>query len=304
VHYPGRTFHWEQARLRLPVSQVRSLRELGKTRFADENLKFSPAGRGLVTGIEAVITSSDAAPRGVWQFDFQLTLAGSRELSVLPLGGDTQMQMRANWPDPAFQGAFLPATHRISAHGFEARWQVLELNRAFGPSWLETEVDAATLINSAFGVGLYQVVDVYQRGERAVKYALLFIALTFLSFFAWEQLAKVRLHPLQYLLVGLALSLFYLLLLALSEHVSFGVAYWSAAAALIALIGVYLAGALHRRQRGLAAATAMGGVYAVLYLLVISESYSLLMGALALFAVLAVVMVATRHVDWYASQAR
>jgi inner membrane protein len=163
-------------------------------------------------------------------------------------------------------------------------------------------VDSNELLASAFGVGLYQAVDVYQRSERAMKYALLFIALTFMTFFAWEHMAKTRLHPLQYLLVGLALSIFYLLLIALSEHIAFAAAYWSAAAALIVLVGLYLAGAMRNRLHGGVAAALITSVYGVLYALVLSESYSLLIGAIVLFAALGTVMLVTRHVDWYGGE--
>src|SRR5262249_16687701 len=148
------------------------------------------------------------------------------------------------WPHPSFHGAFLPAERTITPQGFDARWQVLELNRSYSQAWSELEVNEASLAESSFGVGLYQTVDVYHPVERAVKYALLFIALTFLTFFAWEQITRNPLHPLQYLLIGLALSIFYLLLIALSEHVSFIAAYVTAAVALAVLIGVYVAGAL------------------------------------------------------------
>ena len=155
------------------------------------------------------------------------------------------------------------------------------------------------LMESAIGVGLYQAVDVYQRAERAIKYALLFIALTFLTFFAWEQLSGLRLHPLQYLLVGLALSMFYVLLIALSEHVRFVLAYRSRPLHLCYLMGAYISGALRSSRRGLTVASAMSVVYGLLYALILSEDYALLMGAITLFAALAAVMLATRKIDWY-----
>jgi inner membrane protein len=301
ARYAGLTYRWEQARLRVPLSQVRSLRELGNARFGTMHLAFAPVGHGAYAGMDAAIQLGEALPRSPLSFDIELKMAGSRELSVLPLGGTTTVQLRSDWPDPSFQGAFFPATRSITSHGFDATWQVLQLNRSFSQSWMESEGDPEALAASAFGVGLYQAVDIYQRSERAMKYALLFIALTFLTFFAWEHLTRVRLHPLQYLLVGLALSIFYLLLIALSEQISFAAAYWSAAIALVTLIGTYLAGALRKRQRGVVAAIAMIGVYAVLYALVLSENYALLMGSIVLFAALAVVMFVTRNVDWYAS---
>jgi inner membrane protein len=217
----------------------------------------------------------------------------------LPFGSETQVQVASNWPHPSFSGAFLPATRNITAQGFDAQWQVLELNRPYPQAWLGTQISDAALNASAFGVGLYQAVDIYQRGERATKYALLFIALTFLTFFAWEQLTGTRLHPLQYLLVGLALSMFYLLLIALSEHVSFANAYLIAAASLVLLIGAYIAGALASRSRGIIVAGAMSFIYGLLYVLVLSEDYALLLGAITLFATLATVMLVTRKLDWY-----
>ncbi len=290
---------WEQARLLLPMSQVRSLREVRTARFSEDSLTFGPASGRVLGGIETAVDLRAFAQGGTTSFQFETTFAGSREISVLPLGSETRVQLSSNWPHPSFQGAFLPSSHDIAAEGFKAQWQVLELNRPYPQRWVEGEVGESALNSSAFGVALYQPSDVYQRGERAIKYALLFIALTFLTFFAWEQLSGTRLHPLQYLLVGLALSTFYLLLIALSEHLAFALSYALGAVALTLLIGTYIAGAVASRTRGSVAATAMGIVYGLLYVLVISEDYALLLGAITLFAALAAVMLVTRRVDWY-----
>ncbi len=299
---PGVTYRWEQSRLRLPLSQVRSLREVQRARLGDDDIKLGPAGAGLYRGLEAVPDPAVFTQAGTVDFTFDIVLAGSRAFSILPVGGTTTVKVQSGWPHPSFQGAFLPVARSIADNGFEARWQVLELNRSYGQAWLDGAVNEQMLLESAFGVGLYQAVDVYQRGERAIKYALLFIALTFLTFFAWEQLSRIRIHPLQYLLVGLALSVFYLLLVALSEHLSFALAYVVAAAALVLLIGIYIAGALRSRLRGLVAGTAMTVVYGLLYVLVLSEDYALLLGAGILFLALAAVMLVTRRIDWYRAQ--
>jgi inner membrane protein len=296
---PGVTYLWHESRLRLPLSQVRSLREVGEAKFAGRSLKLGPAGLGVYRGIEAPLDLTELVKGASAAFEFRTITAGSRDLSILPLGSTTTVQLHSNWPHPSFHGASLPIDHKITADGFDARWQVLELNRPYRQAWSQGEVEEASLLESAFGVGLYQAVDVYQRGERAVKYALLFIALTFLTFFAWEQLTRIRLHPLQYLLIGLALSIFYLLLIALSEHISFAIAYVLAAVALVALIGFYVAGALRSSMRGGIAAAAMSGVYGLLYVLVLSEDYALLLGAIVLFVALAAVMLVTRRIDWY-----
>lgn len=298
--YPDRTILWGQTTLRLPVSPLGSLRELGGARFGDHELVLMPITSSRLGGLEVSIPLDRSTTDTARDFEFTVRIAGSREISVLPFGGTTRVEMHSDWPHPSFRGAFLPAERVVTDEGFAASWQVLELNRPYGAVISSEEIDAGTVLDSAFGTGFYQAIDVYQRGERAIKYALLFIALTFMTIFAWEQVANLRLHPLHYLLVGLALSIFYLLLIALSEHLPFVYAYCVGAAALVALIGIYLAGALRRRQRGIVAATALAVVYGLLYALVISESYALLMGAIVLFTALATVMVTTRHVDWYA----
>ena len=295
----GVTYLWKEARLRLPLSQSRSLRKVAAARFGTTSLKLGPAGPGLYRGVESFVDLSEYAEAVAAPFAFNTVVAGSRDFSVLPVGSTTTVQIRSDWPHPSFQGAFLPAKRTIDASGFDAHWQVLELNRSYPSLWSDGEVNEEAMLESVIGVGLYQAVDVYQRGERAVKYALLFIALTFLTFFAWEQISRARMHPLQYLLVGLALSTFYLLLIALSEHLRFLLAYLIAATSLVSLIAIYIAGALSSAKRGAVAGSAMTIVYGLLYALVLSEDYALLLGAIILFVALAAVMLATRRIDWY-----
>ena len=300
--YPSGIFHWDNARICLPLSDVRSIRELTLPTIAGRSLIFGPALTngypGVEPGIEAKIDLSQFAKDATLPFSMESLLAGSQSMSLLPTAATTQVTLRAGWPDPQFDGAFLPAHYSIDAHGFNADWHVLALNRAFSQSWVDTEVDIAKLNAAAFGVGLFQSVDVYQRSERAVKYALLFIALTFLSFFAWEVLGQLRVHAVQYVFIGLALSTFYLLLIALTEHLPFWLSYWLGAAALVALLGIYIAGVMDSAKRGMIIAFVMTLVYGLLYMLVLSESYSLLIGAIALFGVLATVMLATRKFRW------
>ncbi len=300
---------WQSAQLRLPLSEVRSLRELTGARFADQPLAFEPQRGGGFNGIEAAIDLSGllaqagvATPSSLASselpFALDLVLAGSGSFALLPTAATTRLHLAGDWPDPQFQGAFLPAQYHLDEHGFDAQWQVLALNRSFSQGWMDDEVDGTRLKSAAFGVGLYQSVDVYQRSERAVKYALLFIALTFLSFFGWEKLSGFRVHAMQYLFIGLALSTFYLLLLALSEHLAFGISFWLAAAALVGLLGVYVAGFTESARRGAVVAALMSGVYALLYGLLLSEDYALLIGAIALFAMLAALMLSTRRLKW------
>jgi inner membrane protein len=302
ANYKGE-YLWSQARLRLPLSDVRTVRELSVARIGASALKFAPAERGAYTAIEATIDLPQLQSSDKIDFAIDIKLAGSQALSLLPLAAVTDVKLQSTWPHPQFNGAFLPAERSISDQGFTASWQVLELNRNFSQSWTDGHVDDSQILASGFGVELFQSVDVYQRSERAVKYALMFIALTFLSFYAWELLSGTAIHPMQYLFIGLALSTFYLLLIALSEHLAFVVAYWLGAGALVALLGIYITGAFSSIEQGSIVALLMALVYGLLYMLVLSESYSLLMGAIALFTVLAVVMLATRRVKWYAPEA-
>ena len=175
----------------------------------------------------------------------------------------------------------------------------LDIRGTLAPEMRQYGMYAQNLSAAAFGVALYQPAGVYQRNERAGKYGVLFIALTFVAFFLFEVLKKLRVHPVQYLLVGLALTTFYVVLLALSEQIGFGFAYLIAAVAVVAIVAGYAGAVLRARRAGLILGAALALVYALLYGLIVSEQYSLLMGALALLAVVAALMYLTRKVDWY-----
>jgi inner membrane protein len=290
----------EQASLSLPLTGLRSLREV--TRFDVGGMARRARRRrrrpAAALRVPLDVTALDRAGR--LPFRIELTLDGSEALRFLPLGARTRVTLKSNWPHPSFDGAFLPlAPANPSANGFSAEWSVLELNRALPQTWRANEVDPDSLRAMAFGFRVLQPTDIYARSYRAVRYGVLFVAITFLCFFTWEALSRrARLHPMHYLLVGLALATFYLLLLALSEHLGFAVAYAAAAFALVALIGVYVSGASGSARGGLAIGAALAAAYAALYTILLSVDYALLLGALLVFAVLAVLMLATRRLDW------
>jgi len=232
-----------------------------------------------------------------------LTLAGTERFAALPLARQTETHIAGAWADPGFDGAFLPASRRVDASGFEAAWQVLDLNRRLAQHWRDSDNVVGALAESAFGITLTQPAGAYQQNVRAGKYGVLFIALTFVAFFLFEVLRKLRVHPVQYLLVGLALTTFYVVLLALSEQVGFTWAYLAAAASVVLLVGGYAAAVLRASRAGALLGAVLALVYALLYGLVVSEQYSLLMGAVALLAVVAALMYLTRRVDWYVATA-
>lgn len=290
--------HFEQARLLLPVQDPRGLRDL--TSVTQEVLNFEPSGGFPIPVLAAPLNIPAAGPHA---FDVSFDLAGTQSLEFLPLARDVRVQARGNWRDPGFTDGFLPTERRIDAHGFTASWQVLDLNRTYGDRWFQGSTSKETLLASGFGIELVQPVDIYQRSTRAVKYGGLFIALSFLTLFLVENLQHRPVHPIQYGLMGLALSVFYLLLLALAEHIGFLLAYLLATAALCILMSVYLAGGFRSARAGLVSGGIFAATYALLYLLVSSENYALLVGSVALFALLATTMFLTRKFDWYAQMA-
>jgi inner membrane protein len=292
--------HLEQARVLLPIRDLRGLRDLNSETQGFKN--FEPSSGFPIPVLAAPLDVSVDPAAGPHGFDLSFNLAGTQSLEFLPLARVVHLQMHGNWPDPGFTDGFLPTDRQIDAGGFKANWQVLNLNRTYGDRWFEGSTSAETLLASGFGVELVQPVDIYQRCTRAVKYGGLFIALSFLTLFLVENLRRRPVHPIQYGLMGLALSVFYLLLLALAEHTGFLFAYVLATAALCILMCVYLAGALRSAVAGLVSGGIFAATYALLYLLVTSESYALLAGALSLFALLATTMYVTRQIDWYAQE--
>ena len=293
--------HLDQARLLLPIQDPRGLRALVSETPEFQN--FEPSSGFPIPVLAAPLNIAADAAGAPRAFDLSFDLAGTQALQFLPLARVVHVQAQGNWPDPGFTAGFLPTDRRIDGHGFAANWQVLNLNRTYGDRWFQGSISSETLLASGFGIELVQPVDIYQRSTRAVKYGGLFIALSFLTLFLVETLQRQPVHPIQYGLMGLALSVFYLLLLALAEHIGFLLAYVLATGALCILMSVYLAGALRSPLAGVASGGIFAATYALLYLLVTSESYALLAGSIALFALLATVMFLTRAIDWYAREA-
>jgi inner membrane protein len=225
-----------------------------------------------------------------------LDLVGSQRLALVPAAGSTSLALQSSWQHPSFGGRFLPAERQVGVSGFSARWQVSELANnaaadvAAGKGALEVDTLAVELIDP---------VNPYVMSDRAIKYGLIFIALTFVTVGLTELLTGRRVHPVQYLLVGLALSLFFLLLLSLSEHLPFLVAYLIAAGGAAAVLTQYAAAMLGGWLRGLAFGGGIALLYGALYVLLSREQTALVIGAVLLFAVLAAVMTLTRKLDWY-----
>lgn len=231
-----------------------------------------------------------------YRFDFDLNLNGSSGMLFAPVGKQTVVALSSEWANPSFTGNFLPVNREVSSSGFKSDWEVLHLNRNFSQQWTGPNQEVS---NAAFGVDLLLPVDEYQKTMRTAKYAIMFIALTFLTFFMMELLGKKVIHPIQYLLIGFALLIFYTLLLSISEYLVFELAYLIAAAAIIALITIYSYRVLSDLRKAGIIFGVLTLLYGYLYILLQLQDYALLMGSIGLFTVLSLVMFLTRDIDWF-----
>ena len=304
-----RPFSIGKAWLALGLSDVRGLRATPTILWDTQPQLITNGTRidALADGMHTELITLDVNSARTHEVAIEIDFAGTRALAVAPLGKTTLMNMRATWPHPNFGGRFLPQFRQIDDQGFTARWEIshlaskndalIEKNFIFNDADPNRKREASAL--ETFEVSFVEPVNIYLQAERAVKYGILFVVLTFAAFFLFEILKDLRIHPLQYGLVGAALALFFLLLVSLSEHMLFLHAYLIASAACVLLIGYYLAHVLGTWRRGLAFATKLSLLYTVLYGLLLSEDNALMLGSLLLFAALTTFMMLTRKIDWY-----
>lgn len=231
-------------------------------------------------------------------FSLDLSLKGSEGLRLVPVGKTTTAALASAWPAPSFSGSFLPAERAVAEDGFTADWKVLEFNRNFPSVWIGAANAAPE--GASFGVDLILPVDHYQKNMRLAKYAVMLIVLTFLAYFFMETFAKKRVHPFHYLLAGFALVLFFVLLLAISEHMPFGWAYLVAAGATIGMITLYSRAIFASSRVAFLEAGILIIAYGFMYTIIQLEDYALLVGSIGLFIALAIVMFISRKIDWYA----
>jgi inner membrane protein len=297
---------WDAPYLSVLIRDLRGVIKQPRLRWGEEVLGFESGARlnEAGAGMHAPLPEWTSAEEVELSFGFDFLLRGMESLAFAPVGRDTQVKVASAWPHPSFVGRFLPSAHQVSEQGFEAEW----LASSFSSGMADLAKQCADghcgqLLHNTFGLSLIQPVDIYQQAERSLKYGILFLVLTFFAFFLYEILKRLALHPVQYLLVGLAQSIFFLLLVSLSEHVAFALAYSLAAAACSMLLGFYAGGILASRRSGTTFGAAIAALYLVLYLILQSEDNALLMGSLLLFGILAAAMLATRNVDWYGVKA-
>ncbi|MCD6013330.1 MAG: Inner rane CreD family protein [Flavipsychrobacter sp.] len=299
LQIPQESIMWQDARIALNVTDVRGIEDQvqmewnGAKQLLDAGV---PNNQLLKEGLSASVA---VLPQTTPSFTINISLKGSENLYFIPVGKITEMDMAADWGSPAFDGAYLPATSDITQKTFNAHWKILPLSRTYPQYWKDNGQD---LDKAAFGVKLIQPVDGYSKTDRSVKYALLFIALTFTFFFFLEILQKRMVHPLQYILVGMALTIFYTLLLSISEYTGFNIAYVIASVATVSLISLYVWSMFKNGKTAFSFAFSLSALYGFIYILIRSEDYALLFGSIGLFVIIAIMMYYSRKIDWYGAR--
>ncbi|WP_425410723.1 cell envelope integrity protein CreD [Hyphococcus sp.] len=306
--------HWDRAIIAVKFSSDSALKGIRDTPQLEINgqpadigfepgVKLSANRREMndtsfsIPGISAALPSG-IAPEG-FTFRLSLSLSGGGGLHFAPVGEETRVAMRADWADPSFTGAYLPDEREITDAGFTAVWRVPYLARNL-PGGFAVENGLSMLDGGkSFGVDFIDAASLYQSVNRALKYALMFLGVVFLTFFIFEVMTGARAHAAQYLLLGLAQVIFYLLALSMSEHFGFDAAFFLSGAATILLSSAYAATVFHSKIQGLIALAAFSGAYGLIYLLMKSEDYALLIGSVTAFGAVALTMYATRHLNWY-----
>ncbi len=289
---------WNEARLLMGLGDARGLEDEVSLQWNDRELKLEaglPQNDVLTGGLNALVPCN--AGEAI-QFQIRLQVKGSEYFYLTPVGKTTTVSLQSTWKDPAFDGKYIPIgdTAEKSKDGFKANWKIVQASRDYPQSWTNSNQKIA---ESAFGVRLLQPTNSYAKTERSVKYALLFIGLTFTVFFFIELLQKKQVHPLQYFLVGIALTVFYTLLLSISEYAGFNKAYAIATAATVSLIGMYVWSIFKKGKIAVGFTFALGALYAYIFFLIQLQDYALLFGSIGLFLVVALAMYSSRKVDWY-----
>jgi inner membrane protein len=297
--------YWHEAFITISVTDMRGIRDNPEISWNSDTLAPEPGSKishliqsGISTNVP-VLPANDT--NVTYSFSTTLNLNGSEDLNFVPLGKKTTVSLQSKWPNPSFTGSFLPEKREITEKGFKAYWKVLDFNRGFPQKWHDSSY---SLCNYLFGVNLLLPVNEYQKISRTAKYAVLFISLTFLTFFLIEILNRKKLHPIQYLLIGFALCLFYTLLLSITEHFNFNIAYLVASIGIVLMISLYTKSVLKNTKLALFIGLLVSILYSFLFVILQQQDFALLIGSTGLFAILGIVMFVTRKIDWYSIGAK
>ena len=294
---------WDDAQLQLSISDLRGITKGLELKWKNKDYTFSPGKNSSSIGHSGVsIPLKDLVSEDLnGEFTINVQLKGSQSLMFTPLGENTTVHLESSWNDPGFTGNYLPADRNVDEKGFQADWNVLHFNRNYPQHWASSNVfeNQNDIENSKFGVEMVSLADHYQKNMRSAKYAILIIIITFVVFFMFEVLSEQRIHPFQYIMVGSAISIFYLLLLSISEHLGFNMAYSIATLAVILLVFFYTRSFMPKLKNQLLTSLGLVVCYLFIFILLQLESFALLAGSIGLFVLLAALMYATRKINWY-----
>lgn len=299
---PGEVIEIGQPYLSIVVNDMRGIVTSPTLSWAAEKVDFVP-GSGVPferNGIHAPLPNIELVSPKRYRFSADLAIRGMSAFHIVPVGKSSSVSIVSSWPHPKFEGLYLPMRREITDAGFTANWQTSSFSTNIAEQAKSCAAgNCAAFVSNKLSVTLIDPVDIYLQAQRASKYGILFIGLTFAAFFLFEVIKQLAVHPIQYGLVGMALSIFYLLLVSFAEHIAFLWSYCIATAACSGLLGFYISYVLKSYKRGLAFAFAIANLYAILYVIIQAEDYAFSMGAGLTFVALAAVMYVTRNIDWY-----
>jgi inner membrane protein len=292
---------WEKANLSVGLTDMRGIEDKIDIKFNETIYSTNPGLKTTDIASAGVSTRIDLSPDSKAKtFSFDLNLKGSDQIFFIPAGESNIVNIKSKWPSPGFDGAFLPDNPDINKDGFSAAWKILHLNRNYPQFW---EGDRYDVSSSSFGVKLILTADIYQKSMRLAKYSIMFLLFTFASFFFSEIINKQKIHPIQYILIGIAIMIFYTLVLSLSEHMGFNLAYILSALSVTLIISGYAKAIVASKQFALMILGILAVLYGYLFIVLQLEEYSLLMGSIGLLVIVATVMFMTRRINWYKVEA-
>ena len=294
---PAENVYWNRAKILIRTTNLKSLKDEVKMKIGNQNLAFESVASSTNDSIESLETNyfDYQSLQNEAKFNFTISFNGSKQVKMVPIGKTTDAKMTSNWNSPNFNGNFSPISRDITDKGFEANWKILHFNRPFAQSYFEVLPE---LGKYAFAVDFITPVDEYQQSERASKYGFLVIGLTFLIFFLIQSISKINIHIFQYSMIGIALIMFYTLLISITEHSSFSFAYLVAGASVIIMISLYSISILKDKKFPMFIGASLSVLYTFIYVIIQLEDYALLVGSIGLFLILAAVMYFSRKIEW------
>jgi inner membrane protein len=297
--------NWNRAEVVLQISDARAIKNQATLQWNQKPIPFTASTGKFLEGQGIHASLKGIAQADTYAFSIPLEINGSDKIGLTPLGRVSKMKLTADWPDPWFQGNIPSDKPKVNEKGFEASWDVASLGRNFPQQWNKDNAVSEQVINESIArVDLISPVDNYRMADRSIKYNFLFLLLTFLVFWLFETATQLSIHPLQYLLVGAAMTMFYLLQLAISEHIRFSLAYLFSSIAVVVLLTAYSVAVLRAKKRGAIIGAMQVALYGYLYVVLGNQDYSLLIGSLGLFLIIAIMMYFTRRMDWVTTAPR